>query len=164
MTELFGAKAESAPVSGAPNSLAWGRLLPMRGDSGQSVLEAALVMPIMLLTIFGMIQASILMLLYCNVTYACRNGARYASMHSSTALAPSSVTQIQSIVRSGLFLNAGTTPTINVTYLSLTYGTGANVVGDLVSVQASWSETVSIPFMHSMSVSVGTHTDRYISR
>ncbi len=122
-------------------------------------------MPLFFATVFGVIQASLLLQTYCNATYACRNAARYASIHSSTSLAPSTSSQIQTMVQSGLFLNASITPTVTVNYVNpITLSAGTNTVGNLVFVKATWSQSLVIPLIHTSSFSVGTQTYKMISR
>jgi Flp pilus assembly protein TadG len=152
-------------------------LVGLNAETGQAALEVALAVPLFLAVVFGVIQASLLLQTYCNATYACRNAARYASLHSTTSLAPSSSPQIQSMVQSGLFLNASITPTISVNYFNssnLASGTtnlclppvnsSLNVVGNVVCVQATWKQQLKIPFLSNNSVSVSTQTYKIISR
>jgi Flp pilus assembly protein TadG len=137
----------------------------------------ALAMPLFLATVIGLIQASLLLQTYCNATYACRNAARFASMHSTTSLAPSNSTQIQAMVQSGLFLNATITPTISVNYFNasnLAAGTpnvcnppvnsNLNVVGNVVCVKVTWNQGLIIPFITTSGFSVGTQAYKIISR
>jgi len=152
-------------------------LAGLNAEAGQAALELALAMPLFLAIVFGVIQSSLLLQTYCNATYACRNAARYASLHSTTSLAPSTSTQIQSMVQSGLFLNTSIKPTISVNYFNasnLAAGTpnlcagtpdsSSNVIGNVVCVQASWSQTLNIPFLSNNSVSISTQTYKIISR
>ncbi len=143
-------------------------------DMAQAAVEMALSLPLFLLVIFGMFQCSVVLQRYCNASYACRSAARYASLHSTTSLAPSTSTQIQAMVQSGLFLNSSITPTISVNYFNasnlsssstnLCAGTpdsSLNVVGNVVCVQASWTQSLGIPFMTSKSNSIFISTQAY---
>ncbi len=153
------------------------RLAGLKAETGQAALELALAMPLFLAIVFGVIQSSLLLETYCNATYACRNAARYASLHSTTSLAPSTSPQIQSMVQSGLFLNASITPTISVNYFNASnlsssstnlclppVNSSLNVVGNVVCVQASWNQKLNIPFLSNNSVSISTQTYKIISR
>jgi hypothetical protein len=112
-----------------------------------------------------MFQSSLLLETYCNATYACRNAARYASLHSSTSLAPSTSAQIQTMVQSQLFLNSSIRPTITVTYVNpSTFATSTNTIGNLVEVQVTWNQNFIVPFVKTSSVSVGTQTFKTIAR
>jgi Flp pilus assembly protein TadG len=134
-------------------------------DSGSALLEMAVSLPLFLLVVFGLFEYSIVLFTYCNATYACRNSARYASMHSSSSLSPASVSQIQTMTKSLLFLSSALTPTVNVSYLNLTTGaTATNTVGNVVEVTVSWTQTVKVPFGLSQSVSVATQGYQIISR
>lgn len=157
------------------------RLLAMGGQSGQAVLEMAFAVPLFLAVVFGIFQSSIVMLTYCSATYACRNAARFASLHSSTSLAPSLCSDVTTMVQNGLFLSSSIHPTVNVRYSIATFNSTAipafgaactgggttdpnNVPGNLVQVQATWTQTMLIPFMPTSSFSVGTQTFRTITR
>jgi hypothetical protein len=155
----------------------WCRLRAMRGESAQATIEMIVSLSLFTLTVFGMIQCSVVLEHYCNATYACRNAARYASIHSSTALAQSTSTDIVSMVQSSLFLSASITPTINVNYFNASLLSSSstnlcappvtsnlNVVGNIVCVQASWSQSLNIPFLTSHTYSVSTQTYKVISR
>ncbi len=133
-------------------------------QSGQTVVETALILPVLFLLIFGFMQYSIVLFTYCNATFACRNAARYASLRSSSSLSPTTVAQVQSAVTSRLFLNGAIAPTVGVTYLTPALATGSNTVGNFVEVSVSWSQTIKIPFMANQSVSIGTQAYHVITR
>jgi Flp pilus assembly protein TadG len=145
-----------------------GRGLPgrlAREEPGQAALEMAFAMPLFLAVVFGMIQCSLVLQSYCNATYACRNAGRYAMLHSLTALAPSSVTDIQTMVKSSLFQYSSVQPTVTVSYLNPSnLATATNAVGNLVCVKATWSQRFYIPFMTTSSFTIGTQTCKMISR
>jgi Flp pilus assembly protein TadG len=141
------------------------RLRAFGGEAGQAAIEMAFVLPLFLATVFGMMQSALLLQTYCNATYACRNAARYASIHSSTSLAPSTASQIQTMVQTGLFLNASIRPTITVSYLNPNnFAVATNTVGNLVNVKATWGQSMVIPFMNTGSFTVTTQTYKMISR
>lgn len=141
----------------------WLRRL-MQGKSGQAVVETALLLPVFFLLFVGTIQYAITLFTYCNATYACRNAARYASVRSTSSISPASVAQVQSLVTSGLFLNTAIAPTVAVAYYTPALAIGSNTVGDIVTVSASWNQTIVIPFMSNQSVSVGTQASSMITR
>jgi Flp pilus assembly protein TadG len=147
----------------SPVSL-WRRLSAFGCQSGQAALEMAVALPVFLLLVFGVAQCSFLLMTYCNATYACRNAARYAALHSSTSLLPASSTQIRSMVQSGLILSASITPTITVNYVNSNLGAGTNDIGNMVLVQVTWSQGLIIPFSSARTLTVGTHTYRPITR
>jgi Flp pilus assembly protein TadG len=124
----------------------------------------AFALPVLFTVIIGVLQYSLVLFTYCNATYACRIAARYASLHSSTSLAPSTSSQIQSLVTSNLFLSSAITPTVNVTYVTPALVSSTNIVGNVVEVTVSWNQTVAIPFMSSKSLSISSQAYRIISR
>jgi Flp pilus assembly protein TadG len=141
------------------------RLLRLsRDQSAQTVVETALVLPLVFLLLFGTMQYAVALFTYCNVTYACRNAARYASVRSSSSLSPATVAQVQSVVTSEIFLRSTITPTVGVSYYTPALAAGSNTVGDVVAVSASWNQTMVIPFMANKSISIGTQAYRIITR
>jgi hypothetical protein len=86
-------------------------------------------------------------------------------LHSLTALAPSTASQVQTMVQSSLFQYSSITPTVTVSYLNPTnLATATNAVGNLVCVKASWTQRMYIPFMTTSNFTVGTQTCKIISR
>jgi Flp pilus assembly protein TadG len=162
------------PDSGSrslPRSASWSvaryvrRLLRAAPEqNGSGLVETAVSLPLYFLIVFGVAQYGIVLLTYCNATYACRLASRYASMHSSTSLAPDTVSQIQGLVTSRLFIGSAITPTVNVNYYTMTLSPGSNVVGNVVQVSVSWSQTVQVPFMNSSTFSIGTQNYKVITR
>ena len=128
------------------------------------VIETAVALPIFLVVVFGIFEFSIVLLAYCNVTTACIQATRYASLNSSSSLSPDTTTQLQSMVTSNLFVGGSVTPTVTVSYLTPSLQTGSNTVGNLVMIKASWSQTVTIPFTTPNSFSIVTEDVRPITR
>ena len=141
------------------------RLLLMAPQQhGSGLVETALVVPLYIGIVFAMSQYAIVMLTYCNATYACRFASRYASMHSSSSLAPDTVSQIQGLVTSRLFLSSAITPTVSVNYYTMSLSAGSNVVGNVVLVSVSWSQTLKLPFLSSHSFTISTQNYKAITR
>ncbi len=128
------------------------------------VLEMAVALPVFMMLMIGTFQLAIVLLTFCNATLACSQAARYASLHSSTSVAPASTSQIQSFVMSKLFIGRSINPTVNVLYTTASQGTGSNVIGNMVTVNVSWSQTIAIPFASTYSFSVGSQDIRVITR
>ncbi len=61
-----------------------------RGRRGQALIEFALVFPIVLLVIFGIIVFGLFIFYQQQLTNVAREAARFAAIHSSTALCPTS--------------------------------------------------------------------------
>ncbi len=55
----------------------------LKNDKGQSMVEMALVMPLLLLLMFSIIEGGMLFANYVELQNKARDGARYASIHSS---------------------------------------------------------------------------------
>jgi hypothetical protein len=59
-----------------------------RDEPGQALVELALVLPLFAMVVFGIITIGIGIFYQQQITNAAREGARYASVHSATALCP----------------------------------------------------------------------------
>ena len=68
------------------------------GEEGAALLELALVMPVFLLVIFGILQCTLALFAYCNISYASHAAVRYASLYSSSSIAPATSTSVRKIV------------------------------------------------------------------
>ncbi len=77
-----------------------------RGRGGQSLVEFALVSPVLLFILFAIIQFSVLMITKSALTFATRQGARVASIHGAE---PDANDQICAAIRAGLS-NRGNNP------------------------------------------------------
>jgi Flp pilus assembly protein TadG len=131
---------------------------------GDGTIETAVVLPLFVLIVFGTAQYAIVLLTFCNATYACRLASRYASMHSASSLAPDTVSQIQGLVTSRLFVNPLITPTVSVNYYTQSLSAGSNIVGNVVEVSVTWSQTLNLAFMNSESFSISTQNYKVITR
>jgi hypothetical protein len=124
----------------------------------------------------GFSQYAIVLLTYCNATYACRMASRYASMHSNSSLAPDTVAQIQGMVTSNLFINPAITPAVTVKYYTSQLvlcpdpNTQCNIPGDVVQVGVNWSQTLKLGFnkpngtLAPQTFSIGTQNYKVITR
>jgi Flp pilus assembly protein TadG len=145
------------------------RLLRAAPDQhGDGLIETAVVLPVFLMILFGIAQYAIVLLAYCNATYACRLASRYASMHSASSLAPDSISQLQGIVTARLFLNPAITPTVSVNYYTLSlspvsYAVGNNV-GYAVQVSVTWTQTLKLLPSNINTFSVSTQNTKVITR
>jgi Flp pilus assembly protein TadG len=135
------------------------------GDAaGDELVEVAISLPIFLLAAFGLCQFAILFFSYINATYECRAAARYASTHSSASLSPVTTAQIQGLVTSSLYLNTAITPNVAVSYYTPTMAAGSNVIGNVVEVNVTWTQTFKSPYFKQKNISVGTQAYRVILR
>jgi hypothetical protein len=65
-----------------------GRMFKPRSPSGQAMVELALIFPLFIMLLFGIITLGIGVFYQQQVTNAAREAARYASIHSATAQCP----------------------------------------------------------------------------
>ncbi len=105
------------------------------GDSpGQSIVEFSLSALMLVLVVFGVFEASRMLLVYTTVANAARAGARYAIVNGSDSNSPATLTSTQTLVQnylsaapinvasavitgsSGFGGLPGTTVVVNVTY------------------------------------------------
>jgi len=134
-------------------------------DSGSAIVEMAVALPLFLLVVFGVFEYALVLFTYCNATFACRHSARYAAMHSTASIAPATVSQLQTMTKSLLFLSSNLSPTVSVSYLNPNNGNAStNTVGNVVEIGVSWSQTVKIPFGSSQSVNVATQGIQVVTR
>jgi Flp pilus assembly protein TadG len=57
----------------------------MRGDVGQDLLEAAMILPVLLLILLGIMEFAIIIFSYDSVANAAREGARFGIVHPNDA-------------------------------------------------------------------------------
>ena len=105
-------------------------------DGGQAIVEFALILPVLLLLILGLINVALAIEQENTLANAAREGARYAIVHGSTATSPigpcSSCTNatVTSIVANA----AVSVPSVSVT---IDYPDNSNDRGNRVSVDAT---------------------------
>ena len=75
--------------------------LVRRNKKGQSVVEFALVLPILLLLMLGMIEFGFVFHEYLVITYAAREGARSAALGSTDAVVITTVKNVASEINKG---------------------------------------------------------------
>jgi len=131
---------------------------PLNDRSGQALIEMAVVLPVFFLLLFGLFSFSIILFGYGNASFACRLGARYASLHSSTSLAPCSSSSITSLVTPYLWAGAQNQVTVATNW------SPGNTVGSTVSVSVTIVYPTGIPFSALTQVKVGSTAQRTIMR
>ncbi len=151
---LAGARSPAPEPAGGG---AAGRLVRgLKDRCGQALIEMALVLPPFFLLLFGLFNFSFMLFGYCNASFACRLGARYASLHSSTSLAPCSSSFITNLVTP--YLWAATQDQVTVA----TNWSPGNTVGSTVSVSVTIVYPTGIPFFSLTQVTVGSTAQRTI--
>jgi Flp pilus assembly protein TadG len=110
----------------------------IRDQNGQAVIETAVVLPLFFLCVVGIFEFGLTMFSYCSATYAAREAARYASMHSSSSLSPATVASVTAVVRANLWTDASSTPAVVVCWGGGCSNPANNLVGNLVGVGVVW--------------------------
>ncbi|MHB1125752.1 MAG: TadE/TadG family type IV pilus assembly protein [Bacillota bacterium] len=116
--------------------MAWIRNICKRGknEGGQALVELALILPVLIILLFGVIEFGRIFQAYLTVTYAAREGARAGA----TGQPDSAVAQIVSEASTGLdtsILQVAVSPT------------GSRVPGDPLTVSVVYPITVRGPFL-----------------
>src|ERR1700728_758515 len=87
-----------------------------RSERGSALVEVALILPIVVLFVFGLVQFSTLTFNLNNVAYGATEGARYAVVHGSSSLAPCTAATVQSIVFASMPGVPGSVVTVTTTW------------------------------------------------
>ena len=110
------------------------------GEEGAALLELALVMPVFLLVIFGILQCTLALFAYCNISYASHAAVRYASLSSSSSIAPATSTSVRKIVDPFVWCAPANAVTVTTTW------SPSNSIGSTVQVQVQVNLPLAIPF------------------
>jgi Flp pilus assembly protein TadG len=114
----------------------------LRDDSGQSMVELGLVLPMFFAMAFGFINICMAMFGLCNLSFACQHAVRYACLHSSTSLSPASQSTIDTQVAPFIFKYPSNTHSD-----TLSYAGSGNVVGGTATVAVSITYSLMVlPF------------------
>jgi Flp pilus assembly protein TadG len=108
------------------------------GRRGATTTELALVLPIILLLILGMVDFALVMYAYGTVSEAARTGARYAIVHGSAAGTPVGPTANNATVAGVVKANVPALDTSQVTVAS-SWGNGNNDPGSPVTVTVTYN-------------------------
>lgn len=114
----------------------------LREDSGQSLIELAFVLPSFLLLAFGLINFCMIMFGIGNVSFASRQAARYACLHSQTSLVPVDQPTIDTMIAPYVFKYPSNTYSDQLSYPS-----GSNTVGATATVKITITYKVVLPFL-----------------
>jgi Flp pilus assembly protein TadG len=109
-------------------------------ECGSSLIELALVLPIVFLMTFGLINFALVAFGINNIQYASRSAMRYACIHSSTSLQPATTQSVSGMIQPFLFQYPH-----NTTLTTVAYGTTGNVVGSTVGVTVTITYTIRLP-------------------
>lgn len=136
-------------------------------ESGQSLVEAALSLSVLLMMVFGVITGALMLYTYHYLSYAARIGSRYAIVRGSACDASNgmpdcpSVTsdQVQTYVRSIHYAGIDAAQTsITVTWPS------GNTPGNPVNVTAQYPFPFTVPFMNATTYTLHSSSQMIISQ
>lgn len=119
-------------------------------SQGQSATEFALVLPILLMLLFGIIQFSLVLYTYGFVAYAARTGARYGSIHSSQNASPATNATIKTYVNG--FADAVDTSKLTVT----STWSPDNKPGSAITVKVSYPFTPFTPYISAATITLSS--------
>lgn len=128
------------------------------GEHGQALIEMAIVLPVFFLLLFGVFAFSLVFFGRGNAICAANVAARYAALHSSTALVPSTTASIKSCATAYLATAPVSGTTVNITY------SAGNTVGGTVTVTVTVRYPTGIPFYGDGSITVAGSALRTITR
>jgi Flp pilus assembly protein TadG len=111
-------------------------------DTGQAMLEFAMTSVVFFMLVFGITNFSMAVYTFNQVSYAAREGTRYASVRGATAPAPAGADDVAAFVKSEW---AGENPT-NLT-VSTTWNPDNNP-GSFVIVNVQYTFNFVMPFMN----------------
>jgi Flp pilus assembly protein TadG len=116
----------------------------IRNEDGQALTEFALVLPVMLLILFGIIQFGIIFNNYINVTAASRQGARTGAVSVSSGCSgePSVITSAAQSAATGL----------NTSNMTVTSNISTLCAGNNGSVPQGGQLTVTVTYPYSVSL------------
>ena len=127
-------------------------------EEGSALLELALVMPVFLLVIFGILQCTLALFAYCNISYASSAAARYASLHSSSSTAPATVASVRTVVEPFVWCAPANNVVVTTTW------SPSSSVGSTVQVQVQMSLPLAIPFSDTQGFAIQSVAKRLIVR
>ncbi|MBB5057784.1 Flp pilus assembly protein TadG [Granulicella aggregans] len=111
-----------------------------RRSDGQTIIEMALVLPVLVMFTFGVLELSIFIACCINGTYAAHAAVRYAIVHGSASTNPCTTSTLQSQVKPFLVGIPSSAVTIAPTWSPNTDA------GSTVTVKITFSYPITIPF------------------
>ena len=129
----------------------------LRSEAGSTTLEFALIIPVVLLLLFGSMSIMIGLLTYGNALYATGIAARYASVHGTNSDAPADAASVAAQVRTHLWLNSQGAD-VTSTWI------GGNTPGSFITVDASTTVPLTLPFSDIHQLTIRASAARVITR
>lgn len=135
--------------------------MSLQGEElGSELVEFALVLPVFVMVIFGIIAFAVVTFGFCNITFATRSAARYASVHSDTSLNPATVTSVAAVVTPYLVAVPSGGAKTSVTYSPV----NSNLIGSTVTVRVDAMYIVAIPYTSLRVFNLSSSAQRTITR
>lgn len=148
----------------------------MRSESGQTMIEFAITLGVLLTAVFTLMELCIVFYTYATVSECAREGARWAIVRGSScktngttgagASCTASATTINNYVTSLKYPNPGggtMTATTSFSADGITFTTtGNNAPTDIVRVQVTYSFPIRMPFVPKNSLSLSAQSQMYI--
>lgn len=140
----------------------------LNNEQGQTLIEAALSITLLLGTLFGAMAGGLMLYTYHYLSFAARIGIRYAVVRGSACNSSGGMpdcpnvtsNQVQTYVR-GLHY-AGIDP--NQLTVTVTWPSGSDNPGDPVQVRTSYPFSLSIPFVTSRNLTMHSTSQMVISQ
>ena len=127
-----------------------------RDEQGGALIEAALVILLYFILIFGMMNVGIVLFAYTNTVYASKVAVRYAAVHSSASATPCTTNDVQNLIKPYLLGAPAGGITINSTW------SPSNTVGSTFSVTVMLNFPTPLPFTNSFGLQTSTTAQGYI--
>src|SRR5262245_59081738 len=109
------------------------------GEKGTAIVESAIVLGLVLVTLFAIIEGSRMLWFYNSIGYGSRVGSRYAMVRGSGSASPVDATAVSDFVKSKMVgLNSSAT-TVTTTW------SPDNKPGSIVTVQVQYHYTLIMP-------------------
>jgi Flp pilus assembly protein TadG len=140
----------------------------LEAEDGQTLVEAALSMSLMLTMLFGIMTGGWMLYTYHYLSYAARVGARYAVVRGSSCDNSSGMPdcpnvtsdQVQTFVKSVHYAGIDST----LLTITATWPNGTDNAGDPVQVTARYPFAVPLPFFNTGSVAMHSTSQMVISQ
>lgn len=127
-------------------------------EEGSALIELALVLPVFLLVIFGILQCSLILFAYCNITYASHAAVRYASLHSSSSITPATSISVGTMIAPFVWYAPANDVLVMVTWLP------SSSIGSTVAVQVQMNLPFAIPLSGVQGFAIHSTARRLIVR
>jgi Flp pilus assembly protein TadG len=142
------------------------------GESGQTLVEFAVSLGLLLTSVFTLMELSLLFYTYSTISECAREGSRYAMVRGSTcttgagASCTASATAVNTYVSGLKYPNpGGGAMSVNTTYSAdgITFTTtGNNAPNDFVRVNITYTFPIRMPFVPKKSLSLSAQSQMYI--